>query len=274
MDLDEMRTLKKQRGYTNEYIADQTELPLGTVRKIFSGETKHPRFATLQALEAFFREPHAPVYPGPVYDFYPDRPPILVKEKNIDEYYFAKNGSYTASDLDRLRGDDGRGELIHGTLYNMASPTVAHQLIQMSLSFYLKRFVTENGGDCLPLTAPLDVHIHNDDYTVLQPDIIVLCNRDLIRNGKVWGAPDLVIEILSPSTKDRDLYLKLPEYQHAGVREYWIIDPMKQRVIVYDFSNGDLLHLYSFQEKIPVGIWDGDCVIDFSLIASELASVD
>ncbi|MBQ6496769.1 MAG: Uma2 family endonuclease [Firmicutes bacterium] len=275
MKIEEMKAIKAERGYSNKHISEKTGIPLGTVRKIFSGETKQPRFETMQALEKLFNDPHAPSYPGPVYDFYPGQPPVLVKERNtVEDYRVYKDGTYTASDLDRLRGDNGRGELIDGVLFNMASPPVSHQLIQTELVTHLTNYVKSNGGNCLPLTCPLDVHIEKDDKTVLQPDILVLCDRGLIRDGIVWGGPDLVIEILSPSTRDRDLIDKLYKYQNGGVREYWIVDPAKERIIVYDFAHGGLIRLHSFQDSIPVGIWDGDCVIDFAPIASEFRSLE
>ncbi|MBQ9014567.1 MAG: Uma2 family endonuclease [Firmicutes bacterium] len=269
-----MKRIKRQRGYTNEQICEGTELPLGTVRKIFSGETKHPRYETMQALEKFFSDPHAANYPGPIYDFYPGQPPVLVKERNTAEDYIAyTGGTFNAGDLDRLRGDDGRGELIDGVIFNMASPSVAHQLIQTQLATRLQSFVDNNSGDCLTLTCPLDVYIEKNETTILQPDVVVICDRDLFRDGKVWGAPDLVIEILSPSTKERDLGAKYLKYMGFGVREYWIVDPMKERIIVYDFAHDHLIRIYTFRDKVPVAIWDGDLEIDFTPIAQAVKSI-
>lgn len=274
MELEEMKRIKRQRGYTNEQICEGTELPLGTVRKIFSGETKHPRYETMQSLEKFFSDPHAANYPGPIYDFYPGQPPVLVKERNTTADYIAyTGGTFNAGDLDRLRGDDGRGELIDGVIFNMASPSIAHQLIQTQLSTRLQSFVDNNSGDCLTLTCPLDVYIEKNETTILQPDVVVICDRGLFRDGKIWGAPDLVIEILSPSTKERDMGAKYLKYMGFGVREYWIVDPMKERIIVYDFAHDHLISLYTFRDKVPVAIWDGDLEIDFTPIAQAVKSI-
>ena len=275
MNLEEMKRLKKERGYSNEQICDLSGVPLGTVRKIFSGETKHPRFETLQALEKLFADPHAPNYPGPVYDFYPGQPPVVVKERMPEEYYYQvyHDGQYTADDLDRLRGDDGWGELIDGVIFNMTSPGVTHQLIQSRLCTSIQNYIDSKGGSCIPFTPPLDVYIEKNKKTVLQPDIIVVCDRSVIQDDKIWGAPDLVIEINSPSTRDRDFSAKYVKYRAYGVREYWIVDPKNERIIVHDFADKDIVNVYTFDDKIPVTIWDGDCVIDFALIARKVREV-
>lgn len=273
MNLDEMKRLKKEKGYSNEYISEWSGVPLSTVKKVFSGETKYPRRETLQALEKLFSDPFAPNYPGPVYDFYPGQPPVLVKEAAEPDYRAYYDGEYTADDLDRLRGDSMWGELIDGVLFNMTSPSSPHQMIQADLHYLLKDYIKKNGGSCIPLTSPLDVYIEKNDKTVLQPDVLVLCDRDLIQEKGIWGAPDFVIEILSPSTRRRDMYVKALKYIAFGVREYWIVDPIMERVIVHDFENEDLISIYTFNDKIPVGIWDGDLEIDFKPIKEEIDSI-
>ena len=273
MNLDEMKRLKKERGYSNEQISEHSGVPLSTVKKVFSGETKYPRYETLQALDKFFSSPHAPNYPGPVYDFYPGQPPVLVKEAAEPDYRAYCGGNYTADDLVRLRGDSVWGELIDGVIFNMASPTVSHQIIQAHTHFQLMSYVQKNGGSCIPLTAPMDVYLEKNDKTVLQPDVLVVCDKELLQNTKIWGAPDFVIEILSPSTKERDMYAKALKYCVYGVREYWVVDPIRERVIVHDFKNEDFIRLYTFEDKIPVGIWDGDLEIDFKPIKEEIDSI-
>ena len=116
----------------------------------------------------------------------------------------------------------------------------------------------------MPFIAPVDVQLDQDDRTVVQPDVLIVCDRSLYRNGRIFGAPDLLVEILSPATRRKDLQLKLYKYANAGVREYWIIDPGLRRVIVYDFQHEDLIRLYTFRDQIPVGISEGNCVIDFA----------
>lgn len=104
------------------------------------------------------------------------------------------------------------------------------------------------------------------------PDISVVCENDRFTEQYLDGAPDLVVEVLSPSTRKKDMTLKLGKYAAAGVREYWIIDPKKETVIVYEFSREDeadtQIHFYTFENQIPVGIWNGECVVDFVEIKS------
>ena len=112
--------------------------------------------------------------------------------------------------------------------------------------------------------------LDQDRYTMLQPDLLVVCDADRIRKRLIFGAPDLAIEILSPSSRSRDLVLKLRKYKTAGVREYWVIDPEYRQVFVYLFGEESILHMYSFHDKIPVSISGGECVIDFEEISSML----
>ena len=109
-----------------------------------------------------------------------------------------------------------------------------------------------------------------DDKTMVEPDITVICDKDKIKKKNIYGAPDLVMEILSPSTRVRDLTLKLNKYMQAGVREYWTIDAEKERVLVYKADGEDIIGYYTFEDMVPVGIWDGECSIDFPKIKSRL----
>jgi Uma2 family endonuclease len=118
------------------------------------------------------------------------------------------------------------------------------------------------------LISPVGVQLDMDDKTVVEPDVVIVCNPDKVKDKVVYGAPDWVLEVVSPSSKKRDYILKLQKYQNAGVREYWIIDREKERVTVYtnlDNSEKMEVEIYSFDDKIPVGIYD-DLVIDLSEI--------
>ena len=106
-----------------------------------------------------------------------------------------------------------------------------------------------------------------DDKTMVQPDVFVVCDRNKLTGYTVEGAPDLIVEILSPSTKRKDMTIKLNKYLEAGVREYWLVDPEKKKVIVYLSGDGDLVDdldvmIYGFDDPVPVMIFDGECVID------------
>ena len=109
---------------------------------------------------------------------------------------------------------------------------------------------------------------------MVEPDLIVNCDRDRIRRNGLYGAPDLVIEILSPSTRQKDSIIKTRKYEAAGVREYWIIDPEQHSVAVYYFQNGHFPTFYGFNDKIPVRIRDGKMEIDFAEIYRQVSYLE
>lgn len=245
MTLEEMKARKKELGYTYEQISHLSGVPLGTVQKIFSGVTSAPRYDTLIALERIFEKTeHARA------------------EEGKPVYTTKRQGEYTLEDYDQIP-DERRVELIDGVIYDMSAPASVHQLLIGLLYAKLLAYVTAEKGRCLPIVSPVDVQLDCDDRTMVQPDIVVVCDRDKVIKRCIYGAPDLVIEILSPSTRKKDMVIKLNKYMNAGVREYWMVDPDKRNVIVYDFEHDNYLMIYGFDAKIPVNIWDGDCEIDF-----------
>lgn len=106
---------------------------------------------------------------------------------------------------------------------------------------------------CFP--APFAVFLSENDKTYVEPDISIICDKNKITDMGCHGAPDWVIEIVSPSSKAMDYFTKLFKYRTAGVREYWIVDPMKEFVTVYQFEK-ETMEQYSFGENVPVGIYD------------------
>ena len=103
----------------------------------------------------------------------------------------------------------------------------------------------------------------NDGRNYVEPDIVVICDRDKLDDKGCHGAPDWVIEIVSPSSKTMDNYKKLGAYIEAGVREYWIVDPIRETVIVYDIENGEIPRFYHFTDSVNSAIFE-ELVIDFS----------
>jgi len=181
-----------------------------------------------------------------------------------------KQGEYTIDDYYALP-DNARAELIDGVLYAMASPSFSHQLILGQVYLILSNFVIDNNGKCIVLPAAFDTQLDEDNDTMLQPDILIMCDEKRIRKSKYFGAPDMVIEILSPSTRRYDMLVKLRKYSAAGVREYWMIDYEKNAVIVYGNLPDDLIPaIYSFDDKVPVGIWGNKCKVDFRPIKQQL----
>ena len=110
--------------------------------------------------------------------------------------------------------------------------------------------------------APVDVQLDCDDKTMVEPDVIILCDRSKDINRCIYGAPDFVAEVLSKSTRRKDIGVKTYKYANAGVREYWMIDPKDMKVIVYTFAQNDdaedTVSIFGFQDKIPVGIITGN----------------
>lgn len=245
MTLEEMKARKRELGYTYEHISQLSGIPLGTVQKVFSGATSSPRYDTLSALERVLKEPDRSCF-----------------RETQPAYTTKRQGEYTLEDYYQIP-DDRRVELIDGVIYDMSAPTSAHQLIAGLLYARLLAHVTSRKGTCLPIVSPIDVQLDCDNRTMVQPDVIIVCDRDKVINRCVYGAPDFVAEILSPSTRRKDLITKLNKYCNAGVKEYWLIDPDKKTVLIYDLEHDSNLTVYGFDAQISVSLWDGECVIDF-----------
>lgn len=170
---------------------------------------------------------------------------------------------YTIDDIYQLP-EGQRAELIDGELYLMATPSRIHQKLVGELFFEIADYIRRNNGDCEVYPSPFSVFLNANNEIYLEPDISVICDKDKLTDKGCNGAPDWVIEIVSPSSRMMDYYRKLLKYGTAGVREYWIVDPEKKRSIVYNFEQNTLGE-YSFAEKVRAGIF-GDLEIDFSAI--------
>ena len=186
----------------------------------------------------------------------------MVKE-SAPYYAGKKQGEYTIEDYYALP-EEQRVELIDGVFYDMAAPTLFHQYIIGKIFQDLKNFIDKKGGTCMPFMAPADVQLDCDGGTMVQPDVFMVCDRSKMKLEKVYGAPEFIVEILSQSTKRKDMIIKLRKYMNAGVKEYWIVDPEKKTVLVYDFLNDDYPKIYGFDSIIPVELLDGECKIDFN----------
>ena len=167
---------------------------------------------------------------------------------------FAYERIYTIDDIYALP-DGQRAELIDGHLYMMAPPNFTHQKLVMELSAVIHRYIKNHGGDCEVLSAPFAVFLNEDDRNYVDPDISVICDKDKLNDKGCNGAPDWIIEIVSPSTQQMDYGIKLFKYRTAGVREYWIINPTTRIVNVYDFENEKGTCQYRFDDEIPVCLY-------------------
>lgn len=169
---------------------------------------------------------------------------------------FARNiDTYTIEYIYALP-DGERAELIDGQIYYMAPPNTRHQRMLNYINTEINMYIRKNNGECEVFPAPFAVFLNDDDMNYVEPDISVICDKNKISDKGCHGAPDWVIEIISPSSMAMDYFTKLFQYQKSGVREYWIVDPIKQRITVYFFEK-ELVEEYSFGEEVPVGIYEG-----------------
>jgi len=276
MTLEELRQRKRLLGYTNKQIAQLSGVPAGTVQKVLGGITASPRYETMKSLEKVL----APDGRSEDMNYPQDSrhyPSVLKEDKNVymaerpkDPYVWDRQGSYTLEDYYALP-DEKRVELIDGVFYDMASPSGVHQELIGLLYLVFAGHVRRKKGSFKVFLSPFDVQLDRDNKTMVEPDLMIICKREIIRMRCCYGAPDLAIEILSPSSRRKDMILKTHKYEHAGVREYWIIDPDKRQVIVYDFEHEKYPMLFGFEDRVPVGIWEGDLEVDFAEISAEIA---
>lgn len=179
----------------------------------------------------------------------------------------AQEKLYTIDDIYALP-DGERAELIDGQIYYMAPPTRNHQRIAGEIFAIIREYINTNNGTCEVDIAPFAVFLNENDTNYIEPDISVICDASKLNDKGCIGAPDWIIEIVSPSSRRMDYYTKLFKYRTAGVREYWIVDPEKNRILVYDFESEDAGD-YTFSDSVKAGIYD-DLYINFADISKLL----
>ncbi len=285
MDLQEMRARKIALGLTNEMIAEISGVPLGTVQKVIGGTTKAPRRETVLALEKTLKEGGLAEQYAPL-TMRTETDDMRVRETQAAYNAFAEyepekdekgrpiknQGDYTLVDYLNWPEDE-RVELINGCIYNMAAPSYVHQEIAGRIYREIGSYIDSKGGDCNPGIAPLDVQLDRDEKTMVQPDVIINCKKEDRTPIRIIGAPDFVLEVLSDSSRSKDMIIKTEKYMSAGCREYWIVDPANETVIVYDFENDRYPLNYTFDDKVPVNIYDGDLEIDFRIIKEKIKNL-
>lgn len=247
MTLSEMKQRKQELGYTYAKISDLSGVPLGTVQKIFSGETSCPRYDTLLALERVLRKSHMVMEPVP----------YTAEARHL--------GPHTLADYYALP-DEQRVELIDGVFYDMSAPTTIHQLIAGDIHRQIANYIYDRNGSCTPLISPVDVQLDCDDKTMVQPDVVIVCDKGKVIRRCVYGAPDFVLEVVSTTTRRKDCTKKLAKYTEAGVREYWILDPYQKKLLIYDSESEVSPRILGLDEPVPVGIYKGELVIQMKRI--------
>jgi Uma2 family endonuclease len=196
-----------------------------------------------------------------------------------------KGKRYTYADYITWSGDF-RCELIDGVVYvdgrpydgeppavTAMAPGAAREHQDISSQLHGQLWMFLRGKPCKLYTSPFDVRLfydaHDDGKTVVQPDIMVVCDKNKISDKGINGAPDFVIEILSPSSLRTDKITKFNQYLNAGVREYWIVDPNDKTVAAHVLINGKYTTTYYGSDSaVPVHVLEG-CVIDLEAVFAE-----
>jgi Uma2 family endonuclease/transcriptional regulator with XRE-family HTH domain len=301
--IDEMREKRNKLALTYQDLSSVSGIPVPTIQKIFSGTTVSPRFSTIRKLEAvlFPESASQSNQPDPgSFEYLPGaggvressagyghvtetfgasaggnmvhEPSVAYNADPARPYIYDPNdwirrlgkpqGTFTVADVEKIP-EDQRYELIDGVLIKLEAPTFEHQRILAYLMTQLYRFTEDDDCDCVVVCAPFDVQLDRDKKTLVQPDVLVICDEKNVNKKRGVGAPDLCVEILSPSTRSKDQLLKRYKYEKAGVKEFWVIDPEYRRITVYRFDIQEE-KVYSFEDQVPIGICAGKHAIDFA----------
>ena len=188
-------------------------------------------------------------------------------DSSVEEAQPAYDTKFTYADYVQW-DDDVRRELINGVPYLMAEPSLRHQEILGNLHMLFKAFLK---GKTCKVFLPIDVRLNADtlDDTVVQPDLVIICDQSILDAVCCKGVPDMVVEILSPSTARYDKTLKYNTYLKTGIREYWIIDPKEKTIAVHILKDGNYItHAYSNDENVPVHVLEG-CIVNLPEVFEE-----
>lgn len=149
-----------------------------------------------------------------------------------------------------------RAELIDGQVYDMAPPRRIHQELVSQFTKVIGQYIDAHNGLCKVYPAPFAVFLNADNKNYVEPDISVICDKNKLNEYGCNGAPDWVIEIISPGTERMDYGIKLFKYRSAGVREYWVVNPLTRIVNVFDFEHDEKTGQYCFDDGISSCVYD------------------
>lgn len=249
MDINNLKQLKKKTEMTNEKIAELSGIPVEIIDDIFSGKISNPQYMTLLAIEqVLVRNEKIPFF----YDE-KEQDTCLIQEDAAAYNFNAR--TYNMTDINKISAGM-RVELIDGKLYFMTTPSRMHQFLITKILISIGNHIEKRNGKCHVYTAPLGVRLFADDETWVVPDILVVCKKDILTDKGCDGAPDIVVEIVSPGNAYHDYITKLMKYRQAGVREYWIVDPEKEKVFLIDFENEENGE-YTYEDAIRSKVLEG-----------------
>ena len=261
MDISDLRRRKKALKLTNQDISDLTDIPVSTVNKVLGGVTKSPRYDTLLAIEDAIGKKEKDSNQISRYDYGVNLDnPMMVRESNN---YAMDTRTYTEEDLDNLP-EGNFAELIDGILYFKGSPSLTHERIISRLSLNIMNYIQEHGGKCEVFSSHYAMRLQTgeNEANVFLPDIMTVCRPDILKDEYCAGPADWVIEVASPGNSKNDYQKKVYHYRRGGVQEYWIIDPQKRIVTVFDYESEKIarqegITIYSYEEVIPVQVLSG-----------------
>lgn len=286
MTIEQMKEIIDKRGYSMAVLSAYSGVPQGTLTKIFNGTTKKPRPSALTAIERVLQADETEAKGKAA--LYQEQGSLQYETKKNSTclrdaandstaeeipYYEDGKDNHTIEEYFALP-DDVRKELINGRFYDMCTPTYVHQALAGEVYASLLSQIRARKGKCRPFISPIAVQLDQDNKTVLEPDVIIVCNKDLILRRTYFGAPDFVLEVLSPSTKKKDMGLKLQKYLDAGVREYVMIDPKRRQLLAYQFENDINCILQPLEGMYGLAIYNGEITLDLDLLRQDIEELE
>lgn len=249
MTREELIRRKKGKALTVKELSRLSGVPVGTINKIITGETEKPRPDTMKALEAVLL---------PKYDWSISASERLA-EPGSDGLSFRQN-EYTVYDLEHLPSGM-RAELTDGRLYIMEAPSICHQKAAEFIRDRVESHIREKGGKCLTVLSP-GVREEENEKDFFIPDFAVVCDPGKVKGAYIVGAPDFILEVVSPSSARRDKLTKADRYERMGVREYWILDTLHRQLITYDYQGEVTLRVQGLSGKTGLSLFGGRPEID------------
>ncbi len=262
----DLKRRKKALKLTTEQVAYMAELPVSTVSKIMTGETKNPSYVTVEKIDEVLakeeRMARAEAYKEAIRE---------KLESHPEETMYLKHEEYENMTVDELSdfGEDRYVELLNGKLIISERPWMNHVRLVEKIGYDVDSFIEKNDAEGEAFSTGLNVFLGERKDTLLIPDVLVVLDDSKIVERGIVGAPDWVVEVTTEGTRHRDYNSKMHKYMECGVREYWVDDSEKEKVSV--FINGEpmMVHVYTFDDHIPVGIYDGKleiCINDDELL--------
>ena len=265
MTIEELKARKKQLNLSTKDLAYLAELPLSTVSKIFTGETKNPSYLTIEKLDATLNREEMLVrvhaYEQAMKQYFLEHPEDAGDQNKFEAIYRREHSTMTVSELADL-GEQKGYQLIDGHMIVAEMAGVLHQRMVRHIGRQIEQFILDNGGDCEVFDVGVNVFLDEDDFTLVIPDIAVVCDSSMINDRGIQGAPDWIVEVVSASTRKIDYHKKLHKYMDSGVREYWIVDIDRQMVTVCVNGEPMQIHIFSLEQDIPVTIYDKKLLIN------------